>query len=286
LTEKELEFEIVPIAIYQTFKLQGGQSNQTFTFGEDNTEFNGKEILSTFGESEITRRLLSKDGLCREFFRKTGINYPNCWFGIEIKKEELINDWPYPKPGDIDIIAGNYIKDSMTIDWQSLTSYQIKIRKIREFDDLKSFGYGTGTEQTEYTSKMGFNKNYLFHIIIREPREIVNGQSTSWRAPHNADFFDAFKASYGLVKDKIKNKPFGYGLLGWGQATNMDWRISGAFSLDIMQEAPFINDCDSGHRDKLVARLKEIFSEKTIEKPVIYCDQRYCRQQNVYASLG
>jgi hypothetical protein len=279
--EEKPEFEIIPVNIYQTFKIQGGKDHHTLTFGEDNTGFNGKEILSTFGESEITRRLLSKDGLCRDFFQKTGINYPNCWFGIEIPKEDLIKNWPYSKPGDIDIIAGNYINESMTIDWQSLTSYQIKIRKIKQFDKLKSFSYGTGTEQTDYTSKMGFNKNYLFHLIIREPREIEKDQSISWRAPHNADFFDAFKASYKLVQDKIKDKPFGYGLLGWGQAINMDWRTSGVFSIDIMQEAPFINDFDSDYRDKLVANLREIFSEKTIPKPVIYSDKRYYRQHEL-----
>lgn len=88
-------FEISLLMVNQTFKIDSTKQVNTFTFGVNNTNFAGEEILSKFGESEIIKRLLCKDGLYRQIFQSTGILYPSCWIGVELKKEQLIETWPY-----------------------------------------------------------------------------------------------------------------------------------------------------------------------------------------------
>lgn len=275
MNSKESEFTLEPVSIYQTFKLEPGQQTQKFTFGINNTDIDSKEILSSLGESAITRNLIAKTSQCENLLQSLGIHYPNCWIGIEFKKELLLPDWPHTKPGDIDIIAGNFIEDSHILDLNSTIAIQIKIRKIRNYDDLKSFPSGNGTFQTQKTSQMGFPRTYLGHIIIREPREIGDNQSISWNAMNNASFGTAFKRCYGLIKKELETCPYGYIALGWGQAHGMDWRVSGAFSMNIAKEAPIINQLND-HKMPLFNSLRSIFEQPRNDKrPLIADGQKY-----------
>ncbi|WP_421873986.1 hypothetical protein [Marinoscillum sp.] len=265
------KIQIEPVTIYQRFELEPGKTEYKFTFGEDSSNSEENEILFSFGELDIVRKLLTNSTLCYQFFRSVGIEYPNCWIGIEIKTKDLIPEWPHSKPGDLDIIAGNFLKGDGAIDTNSAIGFQVKIRKIESINTLKAFSTGFGRKQTSKTVEMGFTRTYLTHAIIRKPRAVEPGQSISWGAPHNADFNDAIVRSLGSIYDDIENAPFGYNVLGWGQPKGMDWRTGGAFSSSVLKEAPKILDNSLNPFQKtLFNSLKTIFSgQREVNKPLI-----------------
>lgn len=238
------------------------------SIGESIEEYKG-ETLYNSSEAFITREICYNQNLLQDFLPKFSINYPNFWYCIEIPTKELDKTYSGGKPGDIDLIFGNFEDDNKTLNFNNLFAIQVKVRKVREDNELQYFSSGEGTKQAYGTAKLGFDRTLLLHILVREPKPSVAGDSPLWNVFDNSDFFHHSRRMIGPMKDKLNKELYGYGWLGWGQSSNRNWQLSGTLKFEVYTAPPFQPWKHQVEielkRIKLIENLKELSKNKEIK---------------------
>lgn len=253
-------------------------SVKTVSLGSPNEEYEG-ETLFTEIESTITQELVTNSHFLERFLPMLGVQYPNCWIGVELRKELIYPNWKENKPGDIDLVIGNFKDDNSTFCFENIVGVQIKVRRVTNENDLKNFSSGRGTKQTHLTSEMGFDKTLLLHILIKQPEEKPQYFSDMWNILINANFFHYFHKCFGEIRKRIKNDIFGYGLVAWGQSNVDTWKKSGILKIKMIKEPPekpYKERSElSEHRKILLNNLKPVLKkahEISKERPLIFHD--------------
>lgn len=270
-------FEAQPLTIYNSTTLSPGMNNITFDFGA-NPENDQVDQLYDLRESELIEKALSPPVPLALFLQQLGVNYPYCWLALEVDTKRLIKDWNHDKPGDVDLVAGNIKEDCISLDY--IVGIQVKLRKVKAPNELRSFPSGTGTEQAHYTALMGFDKTMLLHFIIREPQPVPKGFAPSWNSIVNSNFINAAKACKGAINDRLEKERelFGYGWIGWGQAYGEKWQVCGGFSDEIILDPPLRPRKDNSDvrkaKESLNQSLNNLLSRKVINSaPYIWRPQ-------------
>jgi len=254
-------------------------SVQRMSIGAINEEYEGEKLVDLF-ESEITKELIQKNEFLKSFLPQIGIKYPNCWIGVELSKNLIYPDWKATKPGDVDLVIGNLKDDKFTFCFENVVGIQIKIRKVTDENELRSFPTGRGTKQSHLTAEMGFDKTVLLHILIKEPEKPPAGFSVTWNTLSNANFFHHAHRCIGAVRKRVENDIFGYGWIGWGQGFGDTWKRSGILKIGMIKsppEKPYLERSELNENRKiLLQNLREAF--KKIDKsnknrPLIFYDE-------------
>ncbi len=205
--KKEPLYETQPLTIYDSAILHPGMNTISFDFGA-NLENEQVDRLYDLKEAELVEKALTYPAPLEPLLQKLGIDYPCCWIALNVPKEKLMLDWKYDKPGDVDLIVGNIKGGRISVEY--IVGMQVKIRKVKASDELRSFPSGTGTDQSYYTALMGFDRTMLLHFIIREPQHVPEGFAPSWNPIVNSDFMNAAKACTGVIKKRLHRELFGY----------------------------------------------------------------------------
>lgn len=237
MVSKKLPFERQPLTIYQSATLKPGTNKMTFDFGAS-SQNRQVELLYDMKESELVEKALDHPAPLAPILQELGIHYPNCWIMLNVPTRKLIKEWNYVKLGDVDLISGNIKDGRFSPDY--VVALQVKVRKVKIPEELKSFSSGRGTRQTYYTALMGFDRTLLLHFIVREPQPLPEGFAPSWSPIFNSYLVNAIKACAGAIKEQLEKgrELFGYGWLGWGQAYNEEYKICGGFSSQILSIPP------------------------------------------------
>lgn len=230
----------------------------TFSFGADSDGLS-EERLFDLGESEIIEEILTNPLLCHEFWNHFEIQYPNCWIITEILTKAATRSWSHSKPGDLDIVCGRIINGRPEFDF--IACIQVKIRKVKTFDETGAFASGSGTAQAHWTAKMGFDRTLLLHCIVRIPQPLPEGYAPSWNAVVNADFKRAANGCFGVIRDKFERdrELYGYGWIGWGQALKNHWNTCGGLTVDLVYSPPHRPTLDSSEAVQSRAEMIEFF---------------------------
>jgi hypothetical protein len=202
------------------------------------------------------------------------IQYPNCWIVTEMPTRDATESWPHPKPGDLDIICGRMRNGKPDLDY--ITCVQVKIRKVKSFDETGDFASGSGTTQARWTAKMGFDRTLLLHCIVRIPQPLPEGYAPSWNSIVNTDFERAAKSCFGVIRERCERdrELYGYGWIGWCQAFGNSWKTCGGMSVDLVYPPPHRPTLDSEEamstRTEIVKSIRALVSQNDIGKlPVV-----------------
>lgn len=261
--------ELIPLTIYQSKQIHNGINNLSFDFGAVKSQKN-TDSLYNYDEHFIVREILKAPYPIAPLLQSIGITFPQCWLLVEMKTSQLIKNWKYTKPGDIDIIVGNISNNKFLFD--HIYAIQVKLRKTISEDKLKPFPSGRGSAQTSKTALMGFDKTLLLHCFTRESKPTTSDYADSWNPIINTDFFRAIKASKEIINKEFagKRSSYGFAVLGWGQAHGSEWNECGGFSDELIHEPPFkplsqsldVSDC----RYKIEESIRELLANRKIEK--------------------
>jgi hypothetical protein len=206
-----------------------------------------------------------------EFLLMTlGINYPYCWAITNIKTNELLPDWDGTIPGDIDVIAGNVTQNGFS--FENMLAIQVKVRRITKQDKLKKFVCGVGREQSAKTAELGFDRTFLLHVLVRDPKEFGEYDHPNAQWIENSDFRNFEKANEQLIIEYFKenNMTFGYGWLGWGQLYGRDFGEAGRSGFKILFRPPTLKTNNSKIREQLIKSLNQVLSEnKSFCLPIV-----------------
>ena len=226
----------------------------TFSFGADGGDGTEERLLD-LTESQLIEQVVTNPMLMSRLLEHFEIEYPNCWIVTEILTRTASASWPYPKPGDLDIVCGR-MKDGVP-DFDSLCCAQVKIRKVKALDETGDFASGAGTEQSHWTAKMGFDRTLLLHWIVRVPQPLPEGYAQNWNAISNADFERASQKLLRHDPTEIREgrELYGFGWLGWGQAYGQRWDVCGGFSVDLVCPPPHRPVLDSDEAKKTRAEM-------------------------------
>ncbi|HEV3036539.1 MAG TPA: hypothetical protein VHA33_01890 [Candidatus Angelobacter sp.] len=237
LTEENRKYESEPVTIYDTVHIPPGTTvgkEIRFSFGADISDGAKFRSLIKLKEHELTRTLLEHPLLCEKLFAPLGLTFPRIWILIEPPTRLVAPSWSQGEPGDLDIICGHIEGERIVL--EELNCLQIKIRRLRGGNTRGP----TGRSQAHATAKMGFDRTVLVHMLLREPEPVKDGAAPSWNPIQNSCFIDSRKATLGLMKKEFEeaNAPYGYVILGWGQAYGKDWNVCGGFTFDLISETP------------------------------------------------
>ena len=279
---KEPKVDARPITIYDSVHSPPGTTlpNQiTFSFGAASDGM-PEHRLFDLPESELTERLLNQPLLLHRLLPPLGIEYPNCWIVSEILTKDVTSAWSQPKPGDLDIVCGNVVSGKPQFD--SIVCIQIKIRKVKTFDETGDFASGSGTTQAYWTAKMGFDRTLLLHFIVRVPQPLPEGYAPSWNAIVNANFERAAKSCFGVIRERFVQgrELYGYGWIGWGQAFGNRWDTCGGLAVDLVYPPPVRPASDSGEairtRTQMVESFRRLISrQETGTLPIVVRCKRH-----------
>lgn len=260
-SDDENQYDIIPLEIYQTLPITPGSKGEfTFDFSSKGIDHQEEELLYLKEESEITLKLIRSGFNAAVFFEQFGINIKNAWIFHEPLTKKLVPSFGHDKPGDIDLIAGHFMPDGKTPSFEYIVGMQIKMRKVTAEGNVRPFPSGEGKTQTHYTAKLGFDRTYLLHIFLQEPRPVPDGYAKSWNTIHNSNFGRAIKLSSGRILKELSNESFGYAYWGWGQAYGASSFELGSISKDILYEAPlrpFQNDQEVAENKRILIRSLE-----------------------------
>lgn len=267
--ENEQEYIFTPMEIYQSKEIPKGATSITFDLSSNNNsppDF----LLYEQSESDLTLQFIQQMPQPVSFLSNLEINPFNCWIFHEIPTQKLIPDFNYSKPGDIDLIIGNFHDDKRTPDFSFITAIEIKVRKFAG-GELKPFPSGRGTTQAKNLIHLGCDKTYLFHFFVQEPTPVKEGYSESWNAIHNTDFLRSVRASSNSVLSEIENKGYGYGYVGWGQAYGASVSDLGGLTQEILIPAPL---------KPLRGHTEATNNRKSLEKSLLqYIDEKYSQRK-------
>ena len=262
------QFEAQPLTIYDSATLSPGTNSITFDFGA-NPKNDQVDQLYDLWELELIEKALSQPVSLAQFLQILEVNYPHCWLALDVDTKRLIKDWKHDKPGDgVDLVAGNIKEGHISLDY--IVGIQVKLRKVKAPNELRSFPSGTGTEQAHYTALMGFDKTMLLHFITRESQTVPEGCAPGWNPIVNSYFINAAKACKGAIKERLEKKRelFGYGWIGWGQAYGEKWQVCGGFSDEIISDPPLRPRKDNSDvrkaRESLNQSLKNLLNRGVI----------------------
>lgn len=239
-----------------------------------NAKIDKMEFKNLYSEKEsfIVRKLLEGPHVIDNLLKQLEINFPYCWAITNIKSDNLLPDWGEKTPGDIDIIAGNIKIKEETWDFDNLLAIQVKVRRVTLNDKLKSFACGIGKEQSIGTLEMGFDRVFLLHVLVRDPKEF--GPEDHPNAPWilNSDFSEFEKANENLIIEYFKNneQTFGYGWLAWGQVYGRNFWESGGSNYKILYNPPINRKINYENRRIIVEHLHEILNnDKSRILPIV-----------------
>jgi hypothetical protein len=231
---------IIPTKAYFTFNNPNPYPID-INIGEPDENFEGNQITHLKKEENIIRELLNCPAVIIDLFSKIGIEHNNCWIGIEVLRSDIIQDWQFDsnKGGDIDLILGNFYPDKKTPDLSYIIGIQIKTRKVSSSDELKRFASGEGTRQSENTVRIGFDKTYLFHLLIKDPNSKPDSYTEIWNTLSNTVNPVHLQRCLNAIKPRLEKEFYGYGIIGWAQADKHHWRYSGTVYDEIIKEPIF-----------------------------------------------
>jgi len=192
------------ITLYDSIHIPAGSRTPeriTFSFGADGGDVT-EERLFDLGEPQLIEQVLTNPLLVARLLEHFEIHYPNCWIITEMLTRSASPSWSHPKPGDLDIVCGRMKNGHPDFDF--ICGAQVKIRKVKTLDETGNFASGTGTEQSHWTAKMGFDRTLLLHCIVRVPQAVPDGYAPSWNPIINADFERAAKSCYGTIRTRFE----------------------------------------------------------------------------------
>lgn len=258
---ENLEIHAERITLYDSLHIPAGSQvpeRVTLSFGADGGGIT-VERLFDLDERQLIEQVVTNPLLVSRLLEHFGIEYPNCWIITEILTRTASTSWPYPKPGDIDLVCGR-MKDGRP-DFDYICGVQVKLRKVKTLEETGDFASGAGTEQSHWTARMGFDRTLLLHWIVRVPLPLPEGYAPSWNAIINADFERAAKACYGTIRQKFEKdrELYGFGWLGWGQAYGKQWETCGGFAINLVYPPPHRPAIDSDEARNTRAEMIESF---------------------------
>lgn len=256
------------ISIYQAKRIESGQKQQiVFDFGA-NVLSEKNELLYDKDEHFLVRESMTYPFPIESILNEIDINFPQCWVLIEFITKKLVPNFKHNIPGDIDIIVGKIIEGDFSFDY--LLGIEAKLRKVRSNEELKDFPSGIGTTQSANMVELGFDRSLLIHYLVRETKEVPEGYAASWNPIINSEFSNGIKACKGLLqKNFVKNRsPYGYAVMGWGQAYSYNWKECGGIQAHIMYEPPLrpFKDKTNQNREILIHSIKEILGKYKVNK--------------------
>ena len=266
MKQANINYETEPITIYDTVHIPPGATiakEIRFSFGADISDDAKFRSLIKLKEHELTRALLEQPLLCEKLFASLGLTFPRIWILIEPPTRLVAPSWNQGEPGDLDIICGHIEGERIVL--EELNCLQIKIRRLRGGNTRGP----TGRSQALATAKMGFDRTVLVHMLLREPEPVREDAAPSWNPIQNSCFIDPTKATLGLMKKEFEegNAPYGYVILGWGQAYGQDWNVCGGFTFDLVSEIPvrpFASDACS-IRDEIRRKVGHLLENRRNE---------------------
>jgi hypothetical protein len=249
---KDPKIDARPVTIYDSVHFSAGErlpERITFTFGA-NADGMPDERLFDLAETEIIKEILKNPLLSARLLKHLDIQYPNCWILTEMLTSDASRSWPHSKPGDLDIICGRMRDGAPEFDF--ITCIQVKIRKVKSFDETGDFASGSGTTQAHWTAMMGFDRTLLLHCIVRIPQPLPDGFDPSWNSIVNTDFERAAKSCFGVIRKRFEQdrELYGYAWMGWGQAFGNHWETCGGLSVDLVYPPPHRPALDSAEATK------------------------------------
>jgi hypothetical protein len=271
---KEPEINAGPITIYNSVHVRPGErlpERFTFSFGCDPDGLPADRLFD-LGESEIVEQILANPLLCHRLLEPLGAQYPHCWMVSEILTRDAAGSWPNPLPGDLDIVCGGIIGGRA--DFDLISCVQVKIRKVKTFDQTGQFASGSGTKQSYWTARMGFDRTLLLHCIVRIPQPLPAGYAPGWSTIVNADFERAAGACFGTIREKFKRdrELYGYGWIGWGHAFGSNWNTCGSLAVDLVYPPPF-RPLDSAEgrqtREEMAASFRDLIAQQDTGNPPV-----------------
>lgn len=268
----EHPIELVPLTIYDTVHIEPGAnvSEIAFRFGADASDDAAFNRLVVQPEAELTRALLNQGGLAADLFRLVDLVYPNVWTLIEPLTSRIAPSWREPSPGDLDIVCGAVVDGTPSL--ENISCFQVKIRRFR---NGKTVG-PTGRSQANDTARMGFDRTVLLHMLVKEPEPVSEAEAGSWNAIKNADFVRSVRATLGVMRKDMENDslPFGYTIVGWGQAFGKEWNVCGGMSVDKIKDPPlrpFSSDA-AVIRDEMRVQIGRVLDSLTKNQVPILID--------------
>ncbi len=222
-------------------------------------------------EPVIVQELFKGPHVIDNLLIQLGIKYPYCWAVTNIESKDILPSWS-GEPGDIDIVTGNINFEEKNWDFSNLLAIQIKARRVTINDELKSFASGVGRGQSVGTLKMGFDRVFLLHILVRDPK--IFGPEDHPNAPwlENSDFRKFEKANENLIVEyfNLNEQTFGYGWLAWGQVHGRNFWESGGSNYKILFKPPVNKTINRNNRKVIVHHLKNIIeNDKSTMLPLI-----------------
>lgn len=262
------DLKIEPVIISQRMPING--NTVTFDFGASPSD-EEVEIITDLKEAQLIRKFLSpQSSASSTFLQAMGLDYPYCWVVFEQLTGQMLKGFPHTKPGDVDLICGNVNRKTGRPEFHHLVGCQVKIRKIKDNNSLMGFPSGRGTVQAEHTVLMGFDKTYLWHLVVREPRQVEEGYSPTWNVFNNGSFGSAFNVCKNSITDALNNSrtKWGYGVAGFGQAHGQQWEDCSSFWCEIVREAPLhplkLDDNANRWRSEIILHLSKILKTSLI----------------------
>lgn len=262
--------EYQPLTIYNSVRFEPGETipkQVRFTFGADVSDDAKFQSLAMRPEHELTRELLNTPTLCGRLFELVGLQYPDVWALIEPLTPRLSQSWNRDVPGDVDIVCGAIHNGAPS--FEDINGFQVKIRKQKGDRTVGDTGRG----QADETAHMGFDRTVLLHMLVQEPSPCGDDYAASWNPIKNSVFIDSIKRTVGVMRQEIQNDnlPYGYTILGWGQAFGQHWQVCGGFTFEVIKHAPVrpFASAAARYRDELRASCALILSQHALSRPFI-----------------
>lgn len=248
----DCKIEIQPLKIFDSAIVDGSTDSITLDFGAHPRD-KVTDYLFRIGEIELVEKIAGSSLYpLHDILTRLDLDINNCWIATNIKTDKLIENSLADKlqaksggvAGDIDLIIGDIVNKDLS--FSRLIAFQAKRRKLT-LNGKSYLPSGTGTGQSSFTALMGFDKTILLHILVREPKQVSSPFAASWNPIINSDFPNMVRASYGIIKERLKREWYGYAWLGWGQAYGREPEETGGIPSDVVvvpPQRPMNHDAD------------------------------------------
>jgi hypothetical protein len=239
------KIEVQPLSIYDSANINQPINHLVLDFGSRQRESISERLFEIDEPKLLEKVAESRLKPLRGIFNRLQTDIDRCWIATNVPTDQLIEKGLQKKlldktcvghkakiAGDIDLIVGNIASDDLS--FEHLFAFQVKKRRMDTAANLKDFSSGLGTGQASFTALMGFDRTVLLHLFVREPGPTTDEVAPSWKPIINSEFSTMMRASYNLIKDRLKRELYGYAWFGWGQAFGKEPEECGGFRLILL----------------------------------------------------